>query len=59
MKNKPWGVSMRNLGCHTMDGGKTTENRRGTGEEGRKFAGVISGQSLLLTKGSWNGFRIS
>jgi hypothetical protein len=43
-----------------MDGGKTTENRRGKGRrEAGKFAGVIFGQSLLLTKGSRNEFRIS
>lgn len=60
MKNNPWGVSMWNLGCHTMDGGQKpkTGEEKGRREEG-KFAWVIFGQGLLPTKGSWNGFRIS
>lgn len=42
-----------------MDGGETTEpgDRKGGGR--REFARVTFGQSLLLTKASWNEFRVS
>lgn len=52
-----------------MHGGETTEpgeekgeksgEEEGGGKGEREFAGVTSGQSLLLTKASRNGCRVS